>query len=155
MPVAEASPCVAIKGGAVAAKKVSAKSTETRKGEAAQTPPREILWNVAASRRAERMRHVRAAERRCTAAVRVKHRLTAYGTCPHPARPVLSLNAKQAASEVANGDGIIISKPTFRLARGRGGGETPPVPTPSRIQYFVAGIFSNPSSSVAQTVEEP
>ena len=79
--------------------------------------------------------------RRCTAAVLVKHRLTAYGTCPHPARPVLSLNAKQTASEVANGDGIIISKPTFRLARGRGGGEIAPRSHRVKEQYFVAGFL--------------
>ena len=73
-----------------------------------------------------------------------------------PRKVVFSANAKPTASEVANGDGSIISKPTFRLARGGGyGGETPSAPIPVRIQYSVAEIRLNPSSTAAQAVEKP
>ena len=111
VPVAEASPCVGRKADAVAS----------------------------ASRRAERMRHVRAAERRCTVANCAKHRHIVCGTRPHPAKSVFrqTQSGPQAKSPAATVTSI--SKPTFRLAGGRGGGETPPAPITFGVRHSDRG----------------
>ena len=72
---------------------------------------------------------------------------------PAPRMPVFLVNIKPTAQKVANGDAIHYLEADVRLARGRGGGETPPAPIPLRIQYFAAEIHLKPNSSVAQTVE--
>jgi hypothetical protein len=45
-----------------------------------------------------------------------------------PRKIGFSVNAKHTANEVANGDAIHYLEADVRLARGRGGGETPPAP---------------------------
>ena len=71
-----------------------------------------------------------------------------------PSSTVFLANIKPTAQKVAIGDAVHCLEADVRLARGRGGGETPPAPISLKIQYFVAGIYLNQNSSVAQTVEE-
>ena len=71
------------------------------------------------------MRHVRAAERRCTVAIWVKHPRVTCETRPHRARRILD-KRKADRKRSRQRRRISISKPTFRLEGGRGGGETPP-----------------------------
>ena len=175
MPVAEASPCVAVKGGAVAA---NAKTTTTIRAGVSTAKPH-------GSPEAQGFQKVPKAPQ--GASVREWRRGQLFGISPGGERSVCGMSGRlNAAAPLRCVKNIGIShaglartpqnrisgkrkanrkrsrqrrrchhlEADVRLARGRGGGETPPAPTTSDF-YFRRRIFANPSSSVAQTVEEP
>ena len=102
VPVAQASPCAPRKGRAVAALE-------------------------AARRRAERMRHVLAANRRCTVTFRGNHLHIAHRQVRSPQDRILG-KRKACRKRSRQRRRLHHLEADVRLARGRGGGETPPAP---------------------------
>ena len=72
-----------------------------------------------------------------------------------PRKTVFLADIKSTAQKVANGDAVNYLEADVRLARGRGGGEYAPRSHNNGSFIFRRRVFANPSSSVAQTVEEP
>ena len=57
-----------------------------------------------------------------------------------PRKTIFLADIKPTAQKVANGDAVHCLEADVRLARGRGGGETPPAPITPGVLYFVAGF---------------
>ena len=131
------------------------KSTQSpARGEPPQTAARATLWNFA-RRRAERMRHVRAADRRCTVCFRGVYPHTAHRPCPHPARRIVLRTMRRPRKKSPSATLSIVSKPTFGSRGDVGAAKTPPAPkTPGVLPYAVDSL-PNPSPSKTQSVEEP
>ena len=61
-------------------------------------------------------------------------------TYPACSMTVFLADAETTAQKVAIGDAVHHLEADVRLARGRGGGETPPAPITPGVLYFVAGF---------------
>ena len=128
VPVAEASPCAPKKGRAVAASK----------------PPggeRSVCGMSG--------RQIAIAPRLFAEFICVTHT-----DMSAPRKTVFLADIKTTAQKVANGDAVHYPEADVRLARGRGGGETPPAPNTAGFKCFAAEMLPVSSRHIGRKIQK-